>query len=398
MQGTAQGYLVYELTSSPLALGLLSFSFAIPMLLLPPLGGVLADRVDRLALMKVANVLWIVMTLGLVVLTWTGRIEFWHILALSFLSAVLLAVDNPTRQALVPDLVPRSELMSAISLNSVAFTGASLLGPAIAGQILASFIGGAPERGSGAGEVGEPLYQGAAVVFGLNALSYLAVLIPVLFWIRVPAREREGPPTSFGADLLEGLRFVASRRPLVLLLLLTAVTSVFGRSFGQLMPVFARDVLGVGPDGLGLMYSAPGAGTLIGGLALAALGSVPRGRLVTWATVVFTLAVLGFAASRSYPLSIALLFVTGLAGTAAGASIATLLQIQSPGRLRGRVMSLQTLGIIGMSPLGALLSGALAQAADAQLAVGLCACAILVFLVGVALTQPAWRHIEGEQA
>ena len=408
MQSTAQGYLVYELTSSPLALGLLSFSFAIPMLLLPPLGGVLADRVDRLALMKAANVIWIVMTLGLVALTWSGRVEFWHILVLSFLSAVLLAVDNPTRQALVPDLVPRSELMSAISLNSVAFMGASLLGPAIAGQILAAFVGADPGVGAGTvtgasvagGEgaaAGGPLFQGAAIVFGLNALSYLAVLVPVLLWIRVPPREREGPATTFGADLLEGLRYVGSRRPLVLLLLLTAVTSIFGRSFGQLMPVFARDVLFVGPDGLGLMYSAPGAGTLIGGLILAALGSVPRRRLVTGGTVVFTLAVLGFAASRSYPLSIVLLFVTGLAGTAAGASIATLLQMQSPGRLRGRVMSLQTLAIIGMGPLGGLLSGALAEAVDAPLSVALCACAILVFLGAVVLTQPAWRSIEGEQ-
>ncbi|HEU5315094.1 MAG TPA: MFS transporter, partial [Chloroflexota bacterium] len=271
MQSTAQGYLVYELTSSPLALGLLSLSFALPMLLLPPLGGVLADRVDRLALMKVANTFWIAQTLILVALTWTGRIEFWHILALSFLSAVLLAVDNSTRQALIPDLVPRADLMSAISLNSVAFTGASLLGPAVAGQILAAF--------------GQALYQGAAAVFFLNALSYLAVLLPVLFWIRVPPRRREGPPASFGADLLEGLRYVASRRPLVLLLLLTEVTSVFGRSFGQLMPVFARDVLRVGPDRLGLMYSAPGAGTLVGGFMLAALGSLPRRRLVTGATV-----------------------------------------------------------------------------------------------------------------
>ncbi|HEV2126427.1 MAG TPA: MFS transporter, partial [Chloroflexota bacterium] len=135
MQGTAQGYLAYQLTSSPLALGLLGFSFAIPMLLLPPLGGVLADRVDRLALMKIANVAWIVMTTVLAFLTWTGRVEFWHILTVSFLSAVTLAFDNPTRQALVPDLVPRADLLSAISLNSVAFTGASLLGPAIAGQI-----------------------------------------------------------------------------------------------------------------------------------------------------------------------------------------------------------------------------------------------------------------------
>ena len=408
MQNTAQGYLVYELTSSPLALGLLSFSVALPMLLLPPLGGVIADRVNRLALIRVTNTLWIGMTLVLVGLTWTGRIEYWQILAFSFLSAVLLAVDNPTRQALVPDLVPRSELMSAISLNSVAYTGASLLGPAIAGQLLAAFTGSAGAASRTAGRAGaaaangagvhEALYHGAALVFSLNALSYLAVLIPVLLWIRVPPRGREGPPTSIGTDLLEGLRYVGSRRPLVLLLLLTAVTSVFGRSFAYLMPVFARDVLGVGPDGLGLMYSAPGAGTLVGGLALAALGNVPRRRLVTGATVVFTLAVLGFAASRSYPLSIGLLFVSGVAGTAAGASIATLLQAQSPGRLCGRVMSLQTLAIIGMGPLGGLLSGALAQVVPAPVAVGACASAILIFVGAVVATQPAWQHIEGEMA
>jgi MFS family permease len=383
MQGAAQGYLVYQLTSSPLALGVLGFSFAVPMLLLPPLGGVLADRVDRLALMKVTNVCWIAMTLVLVALTWTERVAYWHILAISFLSAITLAFDNPTRQALVPDLVPRADLLSAISLNSVAFTGASLLGPAVAGQILAVF--------------GERVYQGAAVVFGLNALSYLAVLIPVLFWISVPPRRREGPAASFGADLLEGLRYVASRRPLVLLLLLTVVTSIFGRSFNQLMPVFARDVLAVGPDGLGLMYSAPGAGTLLGGLGLAAMKNVgSRRRLVVGATVAFTLSILGFALSRWYLPSIGLLFLSGLAGTVAGATIATILQAQSPDRLRGRVMSLQTLSIIGMSPLGGLLSGALASVLPAPLAVSLTATVILLFLAVVVVTQPAWRNIDRE--
>jgi MFS family permease len=385
MQSTAQGYLVYQLTSSPLALGLLGFSFALPMLLLPPLGGVIADRVERLQVLRLTNACWIVITLALAALTWLGRVEFWHILLLSFLSAATLAFDNPTRQALVPDLVPRADLLSAISLNSVAFTGASLLGPALAGQIL--FFSA-------------DLYRGAAVVFSLNALSYLAVLVPVLVWIRVPPRRAQGapggPPASIGADLIEGLRYVKAHRPLVLLLSLTAVTSVFGRSFGQLLPVFARDVLRVGPDGLGLMYSAPGAGTLLGGAALAAIGTVrSRRRLVAGATVAFTLTIFGFALSRSYPLSLALLFAGGVAGTVAAATIATLLQAQSPGRLRGRVMSLQTLTIIGMSPLGALLSGALATAMPAPLAVSLAAALILVFLAAVVLTQPAWKHVEG---
>lgn len=384
MQGTAQGYLVYQLTSSPLALGVLSFAGALPMLLLPPFGGVVADRVNRTTLLKVTNVCWIVMTVALTILTWTGQVQYWHILLVSFLSAVILAFDNPTRQSLIPDLVPKSELLSAISLNSVAFTGASLLGPAVAGLILRAY--------------GDQLFQGSAVVFGAKSLSYLAVLIPVVLWIRVPHYRREGPPVSFGADLLEGIRYVKDRRPLVLLLLLTAVTSVFGRSFSQLMPVFAKDVLLVGPEKLGLMYSAPGAGTLVCGVALAAFGNVPRHRLVTGGTIAFTLSVLGFALSRSYALSIALLFVSGMMSTATGASISTLLQSQSPGRLRGRVMSLQSLAIIGMSPLGGLFSGALASVVPAPLAVGACASIIFVFLAAVILTQSAWRHIEGDSA
>lgn len=382
MQGTAQGYLVYQLTSSPLALGVLGFAFALPMLLLPPLGGVVADRVDRLVLLRVTNVLWIVMTLVLATLTWTGAVTYWLILLVSFLGAVLLAFDNPARQALVPDLVPPSELLSAISLNSVVFTGASLVGPAVAGLLL--------------GAAGAELYRGAAVVFGLNAASYLAVLVPVVWWIRVPPRQRTAAPASFGTDLREGIQYVAARRPLVLLLLLTAVTSVFGRSFAQLMPVFARDVLRVGPDGLGLMYAAPGAGTLLGGTALASLRYVgSRRRLVTGATVAFALSIFGFAASRSYPLSLALLFAGGLAATVAGATIATLLQGQVPGALRGRVMSLQTLAIIGMGPLGGLLSGALATWLPAPVSIAASATVVLGFLLGVVVTQPAWRDVDG---
>jgi MFS family permease len=385
MQGTAQGYLVYELTSSPLALGLLGFSFALPMLLLPPLGGVVADRVDRLALLRVTNVLWIVLTLVLAALTWTGAVTFEQILLVSLLGAVLLAFDNPARQALVPELVPRSELLSAISLNAVVFTGAALVGPAVAGLLLAA--------------AGAELYRGAAVVFGLNAVSYLAVLLPVAWWIRVPPRPRPAGPASFGAELREGLRYVAARRPLVLLLLLTAATSVFGRSFAQLLPVFARDVLGVGPDGLGLMYAAPGAGTLVGGTALAARRGVGAGRrLVTGATAAFVLSIFGFAASRSYPLSLLLLFAGGVAATVAGATIATLLQAHAPRALRGRIMSLQTLAIIGMGPLGGLLSGALATWLPAPVAVSATAAVLLVFLLGVVVTQPAWRDVDAGDA
>jgi MFS family permease len=351
------------------------------MLLLPAFGGVVADRVQRLALLRVTNVLWIVIMGVLATLTWLGTVTYWQIIAVSFLSSCTLAFDNPTRQALIPDLVPRSELLSAISLNSVAFTGASLVGPALAGAIITAF--------------GQDVYRGTAVVFYLNTLSYLAVLVPVLFWIRAPERERTGPSASMGQDLKEGLSYVKQRQPLVLLLVLTAVTNVFGRSFSQLMPVFSKDVLHVGADGLGLMYSAPGAGTLAAGTALASLAhGGGRRHLISGATVAFTVAIFAFALSRSFLLSLALLFVTGLTSTAAQATISTLLQSKVPGRLRGRVMSLQTLAIIGMGPLGGLFSGALATVVPAPVAVSASAAVILVVLAAIVATQPAWRDVD----
>jgi MFS family permease len=297
------------------------------------------------------------------------------------LNSTILAFDNPARQSLIPDLVPRSELLTAVSLNSVAFTGASLVGPAIAGLILRFF--------------GSDLFHGAAVVFSANAVSYVAVLLPVVLWIRVPPHERDGARASIGADLVEGLRFVKTRRPLVLLLSTTAVTSVFGRSFTQLLPVFAKDVLHVGPDGLGLMYSAPGAGTLLSGIGLAGMGHlISRRHLLTSSAVSFAVAIFAFALSRSFPLSLAILFVSGVLSTALTATITTLLQLQAPGRMRGRVMALQSQAVIGMTPLGSLLSGWLATRIPAPLAVSATAAVILVFLAYVLLAQPAWREIE----
>jgi MFS family permease len=354
---------------------------ALPMLLISPVGGVIADRVDRLLLIRTTNVLWIALTVVLATLTWTGKVTYWEILLASFLNATILAFDNPARQSLIPDLVPRSELLTAVSLNSVAFTGASLVGPAIAGLILSVF--------------GSDIYHGSAVVFYCNAISYVAVLLPVVLWVRVPAREHVGPRASIGADLIEGLQFVKTRRPLVLLLSTTAVTSIFGRSFTQLLPVFAKDVLHVGPEGLGLMYSAPGAGTLVSGIGLAGLGHrISRRHLLTTASVSFALSIFAFALSRSFALSLAILFLSGVFSTLVTATITTLLQLQAPGRMRGRVMALQSQAVIGMTPLGSLLSGWLATRIPAPLAVSVTAAVILVFLGYVLLTQPAWRQID----
>ena len=241
MQSAAQAWLVRDLHREPYYLGLLSLSFALPMLVLTPLGGAIADRVSP-RLLKLTQSGMMLQAVVLAVLTLGGWIQFWEILALSFLNAVLLAMDNPARQALLPDLVRRDQLPSAVSLSSVAWSGSALFGPALAGLLLG------------------PL--GAGGLFLINALSFLAVLF-VLFRLRDLPREARQRHGSVMAGVSQGLRYVAADRRITLALLLLTVSNVLGRSYQALMPIFARDVLAVGPQGYGLLLAAPGAGALL---------------------------------------------------------------------------------------------------------------------------------------
>jgi MFS family permease len=385
MQTVAQGWVIYNLTDDPVALGAMGLAFGVPMVLFPLVGGVLADRFDRLTLLKVTQTLSLLLALALAALTWLGVVQFWHFLAIALGSATVLAFDNPARQALIPDLVPREELMSATSLNSVSFTGAQLVGPAVAGLILAA----RPDDLLGAG----------AVVFSVNALTRLAVLVP-LFWIRphAAARGRQGDAAQDGRNpLLEGLRYVAGQPALVLLVATVAVTSVFGRSFVYLLPIFARDVLGVGGEGLGLMNTAAGVGTIAAGLGLAGLGAgLSRRWLIGGGMLGLTASILAFAFSTSYPLSLGLLALTGAASTAVSASVATQIQTTVPGTLRGRVMSLNTLCLIGLGPIGSFLSAALARMMAVQWALAGTASLMVLYLALTLLigrTRRAWRAI-----
>lgn len=384
MQNVAQGWLVYSLTNSPFYLGLLGASFAIPMIALPIVGGTIADRVDRLTILKVTQTVMMLAAAAMATLALLRVITIVDIIVLSFISAVALAVDNPTRQALIPDLVPRDDILSAISLNSVAFNGASLVGPALAGLILQATGSAAPS---------DALYLNASLVFYLNALSFLAVLVPV-FVMRLRKVDRPANQTGFQGALREGIDYVGTKPALLLLLTLSAVVSVFGRSFTYMLPVFARDVLQVGSAGYGVMLALPGAGTLIAGFALAGGGhSLDRRRVIVVGQLAIAATIVGFALSRSYPLSLALLFTNGLAATAFGAVAATVLQTETEGRLRGRVMSLYTITLIGLGPLGALLSGSLATVVPVGQAIMLPALVIVVFLV-YAVTRPGWRAIK----
>lgn len=342
MQNVAQAWLVLQITNSPLWLGLLGLSFAIPMIALPLLGGVVVDRVHRIRLLYITQTGMLLNALILAILTWTGVINVWHILITSFIGSVLLAFDNPARQALIPDLVPPRDLLNALSLNSATYNGAALVGPAIAGALLA------------------PL--GAGSLFFLNSVSYIAVIIALLF-LRGARTHSGGTHRSLGESVTRGLSF-ALRDPMIrVLLLLSVVASFFGRSYQMLLPAFAQDIFHSGSEGYGILLSSAGAGALIGAFGLAWLREIKKqGALLIASGLVFGFVLVGFAECTTIGVGAGLLLVVGITSTAFGTIIATFLQLLTPDELRGRVMSLYAITLIGVPSLGALISGSVAQA------------------------------------
>jgi len=340
MQTVAQGWLIITLTNSPGWLGAVSIARALPYLVVPPMGGVLADRIDRIALLKVTQALSLILAGLLAVLTIAHVITVWELMLLAFLSAAANSVDQPTRNALIPDLVPEADLMNAISLNSITFQGAALVGPAIAGVLVAVI--------------------GFGGVFLLNAISFLAVLWALYLMRSVSQHERKG--TSLRQELGAGVTFIMRTPLMISLLFLTGVFSIFGRSYTTLMPAFAKQVLHLHASGLGLMYSAPGLGTLVGGFILASAGDVRRkGTLLLGGAISVSGLLIGFALSPALLPALVMLAGVGAMTTIYSATNTTLLQVNAPGPMRGRVMSYNTVALLGLAPLGGGISGFLAE-------------------------------------
>jgi len=341
MQNVANGWLVLQLTNSPLWLGLLGLSFAIPMIILPPFAGAIVDRVNRVKLLFFTQSMQAVAAIALALLTWFGRIQVWHILVASFVSALLLAFDNPARQALVPNLVKPRDLLNALSLNAATYTGAALVGPALAGVLL------------------NPL--GAGTLFFLNGISYLAVIF-ALAAMRDVTTHSGGQHGTLSSAFWKGLSYAWNDRSVLALLALSALGAIFGRSYQNLLPAFSRDIWHAGPQGYGYLLAAAGGGALVGAFGLASLKRVPRqGAVMLSSGLIFSLCLIFFALSPSYILGFVLLFVAGCASTVFSTIIATFIQLSVPNELRGRVMSLYTVTLIGLPSLGAMGSGALAE-------------------------------------
>lgn len=348
MQNIAQAWLVYRITGSSLLLGSVGFAGQIPVFLLAPLGGIVADRYRRhrvIIAMQCAAMLLAFIFAGL---TLAGSIQVWHIFVLAGLLGMVNAFDIPARQAFLVEMVGREDLMNAIALNSSMFNGARIVGPAIAGVLVASI--------------------GEGWCFFGNGVSYIAVIIGLLL-MRVERRPRPAPASPL-QHIIEGFRFARRAAPIRGVLILLGVVSLVGMPYSVLMPVFADKILHGGARGLGILMGATGVGALLAALALAMRsGLTGLGRWITFAAGGFGSALVLFSLSRHFWLSAALLVPVGFSMMLETSSSNTLLQAMVPDELRGRVMALYSMMFMGMAPFGAFFGGALADRIGAPLTV-----------------------------
>jgi len=374
MQSVAQGWVVYQLTGSRFALGLISFMGTIPTLFLMLPAGVVADRIPKRQLLLVTQAALMLFALVLTFLAATGSLKFWHIALMAFLSGVANSFDAPARQALAVELVDdRRDLMNAIALNSMMFNLARVVGPAVGGIVLASL--------------------GPAWCFGINAFSFLAVIIALLAMdIEDVAYASSSEPLL--RQLAEGIRYIIGNHLALVIVLIIGVSTLFGFSYSTLLPAYAADILKVGEKGLGFLNTAVGLGALMGALIVASLSRLRRkGWLLLAGSILFPTALLIFSFSPNYYLSLALLVLVGLGFVTQNSTGNTLLQAVVPDELRGRVMGVFSFMFFGMTPFGALLAGTVAQAFGPVAGVAFGAGVNLIFSVAVLLSVPVLRRV-----
>ena len=349
MQGLAQGWLVLQLTNSAFWVALVSFLGSLPVLVVSLPAGVFVDRANKRRLVAICQALMLAEAALLTALTALHVVRAWQVAVLAAFMGLFSAVEIPARQSMIVELVAREDLTNAIALNSSAFNAARIFGPAVAGFLVA--------------------HVGLAVCFALNALSYVAVLVGLRL-MELPPREIPPAQSHPWEQLKDGLRYVRGEPRVRALVTCTGMLSLFGFPYLVLLPVFARDVLHRGADGLGLMSAVVGLGALASAFGLAAFGPrLGRGRLVTRSSMAFGLAVAAFAAARWYGLALLTLAISGFLMVLYNAATNTLLQTLAPDAMRGRVMALWSTVFVGFAPIGALAVGWLAERVGASTAV-----------------------------
>jgi MFS family permease len=354
MQRTTMGWFVYRLTGSAFLLGLIGFLSQIPSVFIGPFAGVWADKWHRLNIIKVTQFLALIQALTLGILVLTNNIQIWHVVALSLLSGVIEAVDAPARQSFVIELVEKKSLLTnAIALNSASFNGARLIGPSLAGIIIA--------------------LSSEGMCFLINGLSYIAVIIS-LFMIIVPVREHLEQEYSMLTKIKQGWKYSFHHLPIRYFITNISVITMFGMSYAVLMPIFAKDILHGSAQTLGYLMSMSGVGALTGALYLASRKSI-RGlsTKMVYALVVFSVALILFSLSRNFYLSLGLMVLVGIGMMFQMSTSNTILQTVVDDDMRGRVMSLHSMAFMSIAPFGSLMVGSLTKSIGAPLTLSICA-------------------------
>jgi len=369
MQRVGQAWLVLELTNSAFKLGLISSLQFTPVLLFAVPGGAIADRLSKRRVLMLTQTVLMLQACVLTVLVWTGHVRYWHVAVLSTVYGLAQSIDMPTRQAFVTDLVGKSHLMNAIALNSAMFNAARLVGPAVAGLLIARY--------------------GLAQAFLLNALSFMAV-IGALATLRTEGAPHPSTRATFTERIRGGLRYAATTPLIRFILTLLLSVSVFVLNFNVLVPLVTKQVLHGSADDFGWLMASLGGGAIAGGLALALL---VRGRppiaLPAAAGLLVSAGTLALAFASSFAMASATLVVMGVAQITFQATCNTLLQLTAPDALRGRVMSLYAVVFAGVTPFGALMIGYVAETLGTPAA---CAVGGAGGLLSVAALTVLWRR------
>ncbi len=366
------GWLVLELTDSPLILGLVMACRGIPMLLLGAFGGLLADKLERRKLLVISQIGLALLALLMGILIAADVIQLWHVIVITLLAGTVRSLSLPARQIFLFDIVGRNNLLNGVAMNRIAQDSTRIIGPALGGGFI--------------------VLMGTDGAFYLMAISHILGAI-VVFMIREVAKSPLGGRGSAWGNFIEGLKYVRSNHTVLSLLSIEIIVDIFAFSYYTMLPVFARDVLGVGAAGLGFLMSASGVGALLGSLAVVALGDFGhKGWLLLGNCFFLGVALVLFAISPWYPLSLVLLAFAGAAGSVYDTAEATALQIIASDEMRGRVLGAYVL-TWGMAPLGSAQAGAIASLLGASFAVAIGGAIVVAYALIIAGRAPNVRRL-----
>lgn len=374
IQQITLGWLLYDLTGSSVLLGALNGLRALPFLVSSPIAGVAADRMDRRKILINTQFVLLVTALGMGTLVASGLLQVWHLFLFTLITGAAWSFNEPVRQTLVPNLVPKGELMNAVALHSAGFNLTKVIGPALGGLLIALF--------------------GAAGNFFVQGLAYAGVLV-TLYVMHVPPTPVQARQSSVVANLKEGFAYVWSTPTVLALMVADLVPRIFAVPYQALMPVFQKDVLGVGPEGLGMLMAAPGVGAVLSTLLLASIAHSFRrkGLLVLGGLISLGVFLILFSRTTSFPLALVILVAVGGCQIMFMATVNAMVQMTVPDALRGRVMSLYMLDR-GLMPAGSLMAGVTAHFIGAPATVSLMGLIVIVLAVLVAWRVPLIRRLK----